>query len=327
MRTIKTDISENTLDAVKSTVSIRPNYLNEYIGQENIKKNLQTAIRAAKIKNTSLGHMLFFGPPGLGKTTISAIIANEMGSRLKTVSGPAIERQGELAAILSSLGENDILFIDEIHRLPKAVEEILYSAMEDYKIDIIVGADQQTKTVTLDLAHFTLIGATTRAGLISNPLRDRFHMVFNMEYYNEKELTQIIKRTALLYGYELDDAAASIIANVSRETPRIANNLTKRITDYLIANEKLPKEKYIRQALKEIGYDEKGFTSTESKYIQCLELNKEKPTGLKTLSAYMGESIDTIAESIEPFLIRKGYILVTPKGRMLTSALLEDKHE
>lgn len=327
MRTIKTDISENTLDAAKNTISIRPNYLNEYIGQENIKKNLQTAIRAAKIKNTSLGHMLFFGPPGLGKTTISAIIANEMGSRLKTVSGPAIERQGELAAILSSLEENDILFIDEIHRLPKVVEEILYSAMEDYKIDIIVGADQQTKTVTLDLAHFTLIGATTRAGLISNPLRDRFHMVFNMEYYNERELTQIIERTALLYGYELDDTAAGVIASVSRETPRIANNLTKRITDYLIANEELPEEKYIRQALKEIGYDEKGFTATESKYIQCLELNKEKPTGLKTLSAYMGESIDTITESIEPFLIRKGYILVTPKGRMLTSALLEDEHE
>lgn len=313
MKTIKTDMRP---PASKQQL-IRPMTFDDYIGQETIKKNLTTSIKASKIRKEALGHILLYGPPGLGKTTLAAIVAKEMEGSLKTVTGPNIERPGEMAAILSNLQEGDFLFIDEIHRLPKPVEEILYSAMEDYKIDILIGEGSQMKTIKIELSQFTLIGATTKVGMVSGPLRDRFQMAFPMEYYTSEELISIIRRTGSLYGMELTREEAALLAAVSRETPRIANNTTKRVADYLLANHQRPCITGIEKALMEMSLDEKGFNPLDRKYITCLKKADGRPVGLKTLSAYLGENTDTITENIEPYLLRKGYIGITARGRIL----------
>lgn len=315
MRTINTEIKE---EPKRKENSLRPQFLCDYIGQAKIKESLSIAISAAKIRKKPIGHILLYGPPGLGKTTLANIVANEMECRLKTVCGPSIEKQGDLAAVLSSLQPNDILFIDEIHRLPKYVEEILYSAMEDYKIDIMIGSGEQSKSITLDIAPFTLIGATTKAGMVSAPLRDRFHLTYNLEYYNEDELTQIIERIAVQNGYVFEREESAIIAKICRQTPRIAINLTNQIINYLLVKNKPADKTAIQEAINIIGYDEKGLNDADRKYIELLQKAGDRPVGLKTISSYLGETVDTITEKIEPFLLRQGYISITSRGRIIS---------
>lgn len=320
MKEIKTQIETQIQN---NQQSLRPLTFEDYIGQSRIVENVKTSISAAKLKKKPLGHILFYGPPGLGKTTMAGIIANEMGVNLRTVSAPNIEKQGEMAAILSSLQEGDILFIDEIHRLPKFVEEILYSAMEDYRIDVLIGEGQQTKTVMLPLPVFTLIGATTKAGMVSAPLRDRFEAIYNLEYYSVDDLAKIALRTSKTEQTKLDMEAAEVIAEAGRGTPRIVNNLTRRVCDYLLANNKNGKKKEIMAALSAIGIDSKGLSLSDRRYLDCLKNASGKPVGLKTISSYLGETTDTIAEDIEPYLIRKGFVQILPRGRFLTEKYLE----
>ena len=329
MKKIKTEIDEKSANLCSNNDLIsgnpdRPIYLSDYIGQESICKNLKTSIKAAKIMNKSLGHILFCGPPGLGKTTLANIVANEMGVKIKTINGPNIERQGELAALLSSLNDGDILFIDEIHRLPKFIEEILYSAMEDYRLDIIIGEGQQSKSISLNLPKFTLIGATTKTGIISKPLKDRFQMIFHMEYYTEKELGKIIKKVISRYNIKIESGIPILIASYCRETPRIAIHIVKRIMDYAIVNElSILKEHDIKNILLELGYYEDGLTNLDIKYINYLRKTKTA-SGLKTIASYLGETPDSIEQDIESYLIRKGYVIVTPRGRLLREFMEEE---
>jgi len=298
--------------------SLRPANLEEYIGQEQIKKNLKVFIQAAKKRNESLDHMLFFGPPGLGKTTLANIIANEMNANIKTISAPMLEKSGDLAAILTNLEEGDILFIDEIHRLKASIEEVLYSAMEDFRLDIVIGSGPAAQTIKIDVARFTLIGATTRAGMLSNPLRDRFGMSFRLNFYNEDELALIINLASKKLGYEIDKDAASEIARRSRGTPRIALRLLKRVRDFAeVENKKLIDKNIAKYALDELGINEHGFDELDIRFLSLLA-NAKKPLGLSTIAAALSEDEDTIEEVIEPFLIANGYIEKTPKGRIAT---------
>jgi Holliday junction DNA helicase RuvB len=303
--------------------SLRPQSLKEYIGQEQLKKNLQVFIEAAKKRGEGLDHILFFGPPGLGKTTLANIIANEMNANIKTISAPMLEKSGDLAAILTNLEEGDILFIDEIHRLKSSIEEVLYSAMEDFRLDIVIGSGPAAQTIKIDVAKFTLIGATTRAGMLSNPLRDRFGMSFRLNFYDNEELAQIVKLASEKLNKKINDSAALEIARRSRGTPRIALRLLKRIRDFAEVNDKkLIDLNIAKYALDELGINEHGFDELDIRFLKLLA-DAKKPLGLSTISAALSEDEGTIEEVIEPFLIANGYIEKTPKGRVATRKTYE----
>ena len=305
--------------------SLRPKNLNEYIGQDKVKGNMKIYIEAAKKRKQPLDHVLLYGPPGLGKTTLSNIISNEMHSNLKITSGPAIEKAGDLAAILTSLSEFDVLFIDEIHRLSKSVEEILYPALEDYTLDIMIGKGPSARSIRLDLPKFTLIGATTRAGSLATPLRDRFGIVNRLELYNTKDLTTIIKRSSKILNVKIEDEAAREIAMRSRGTPRIANRLLKRVTDYaLVLGDGNIDLKIAKHALNQLEIDELGLDEIDRKLLETMIIQYGgRPVGIEALAATIGEEIDTIEDVYEPYLIQIGFIARTLRGRKVLKAAYE----
>ncbi len=299
--------------------TLRPSLWEEYIGQEQIKRNLGVFIEASKKRGEALDHVLFYGPPGLGKTTLALIIANEMNANIKVTAAPMIEKSGDLAAILTNLEEGDILFIDEIHRLSPAVEEILYSSMEDFRIDIIIGSGPAAQTVKIDLPRFTLIGATTRAGMLSNPLRDRFGMNFRMQFYTPQELAQIIAQAAEKLGKEIEQEASLEIAKRSRGTPRIALRLLRRVRDFSdVAGEERITLQRTRYALDELGINTLGFDEMDLKLLQLLAQNRGRPMGLSTIAAALSEDEGTVEDVIEPYLLANGYLERTAKGRCAT---------
>ena len=303
-------------------VSLRPTNFAEYIGQERLKKNLKIAIAAVKKRNdgTTLDHVLLYGPPGLGKTTMANVIAHELGSNLRVTSGPAIERAGDLASILTNLQNGDVLFIDEIHRLRRAVEEILYSAMEDYKLDIVIGKGPAARSVRLDLPHFTVIGATTRTGSLAGPLRDRFGITHRLEYYNESEIGQIIARTANILGTEISEEATATLAARSRLTPRIANRLMKRVRDFAdVHGDGSVNLDIATKALNLMEIDSLGLDPADRNMLQLMLDNYgNRPVGLTTIAALTGDEATTIEDYYEPFLIQLGFIEKTPRGRIVT---------
>ncbi len=302
--------------------TLRPQRLNEYIGQETAKENLRIFIAAAKARNESLEHVLIFGPPGLGKTTLAHIIANEMGSAIKVTSGPAIERAGDLAAILTNLSDGDVLFIDEIHRMNKTIEEILYPAMEDYALDIIIGKGPSARTLRLDLPKFTIIGATTKVSGLSSPLRDRFGNVFRLNFYAPSEIEQIVRRAAKILNTEIDTDSLQEIARRSRQTPRIANRLLKRVRDFaqVKKNGKIDKE-IAREALDMLEVDSCGLDNIDRQFLMALiDKFSGGPTGLNTLASSLSEEMDTIEDVIEPFLLQIGFINRTSRGRIATES-------
>jgi holliday junction DNA helicase RuvB len=300
--------------------TLRPRGLREYVGQQKAKDNLQVFIEAARSRGESLDHVLFYGPPGLGKTTLANIIAFEMGVNIKSTSGPVIEKSGDLAAILTNLEAGDVLFIDEIHRLSPVVEEILYPAMEDYQLDIIIGQGPSARTIKLDLPRFTLVGATTRAGLLSSPLRDRFGVIARLEFYNEEELATIVRRSAQILNIVTDEVGAQEIASRSRGTPRIANRLLRRVRDFaqVLGDGRITKE-IADMALSRLEVDACGLDSMDRQILlTIIDKFSGGPVGLETLAAAVGEEKDTIEDVIEPYLIQQGYLNRTPRGRTAT---------
>ncbi|MGN5883014.1 MULTISPECIES: Holliday junction branch migration DNA helicase RuvB [Staphylococcus] len=312
-------------DEYSFELSLRPHLLRQYIGQASIKANLEVFIKAAKMREEPLDHVLLFGPPGLGKTTLSNIIANEMGVNIRTVTGPAIERPGDLAAILNGLQPGDVLFIDEIHRLSSVVEEVLYPAMEDFYLDIVIGKGEEARSIRIDLPPFTLVGATTRAGSLTGPLRDRFGVHLRLEFYKENELKDIIKRTADVLDTEIDEESAVELAKRSRGTPRIANRLLKRVRDFQQVNE--DDKIYIettKRALQLLQVDDYGLDYIDHKMMRCI-INQYNggPVGLDTIAVSIGEERITIEDVYEPFLIQKGFLERTPRGRKATPLAYE----
>lgn len=305
--------------------SLRPQYLKDYVGQADLKENLDVFIKAAKMRDESLDHVLLYGPPGLGKTTMAYILANEMGTNIKTTSGPSIERAGDLAAILSSLQPGDVLFIDEIHRLPKVVEEVLYPAMEDFYIDVVVGKEEGAKSIRLDLPPFTLVGATTRAGSISSPLRDRFGITSKLNYYTVEELSQIVSRTAKVFDANIDDDAVLEIAKRSRGTPRIANRLFKRVRDFAqVKNDGVINVDITKDSLIKLKVDELGLNDVDVRYLMgIIQRFKGGPVGLEAIASAIGEEAVTLEDVNEPYLLQIGFINRTARGRMVTEKAYE----
>lgn len=316
-RMIETNLIE---EDIKIEGSLRPQTLDDYIGQTKVKDNLKIYIEAAKQRNDALDHVLFYGPPGLGKTTLAGIIANEMGVHMKVTSGPAIEKPGEMAAILNNLQEGDLLFVDEIHRLNRQVEEVLYPAMEDYAIDIMIGKGATARSIRLDLPHFTLVGATTRAGLLTAPLRDRFGVLHRLEFYSVPELKLIILHSARILGVEIDEKGALELARRSRGTPRLANRILKRVRDFAqVKYDGIITEEVANIALDLMDVDKMGLDHID-RNILCTMIEKFKggPVGLDTLAAAIGEDAGTIEDVYEPYLIKNGFLNRTPRGRVVT---------
>ncbi len=321
-RLVEPTMAEHDREEEKIEISLRPTNFGEYIGQEHLKNNMKLAIEAVKKRSdgSTLDHVLLYGPPGLGKTTMAGVIAHELGAALRVTSGPAIERAGDLASILTNLKDGDVLFIDEIHRLRRAVEEVLYSAMEDYKLDIVIGKGPAARSVRLDLPHFTVIGATTRTGSLAGPLRDRFGIIHRLEYYKEPEIEQIITRTAGILNTKIAPDATELLAKRSRLTPRIANRLFKRVRDYADVNgdgivDKATAEKSL--ALMEI--DELGLDPADRNMLRMMYDNYgDKPVGLTTIAALTGDEATTIEDFYEPYLLQLGLLARTPKGRVVT---------
>jgi len=316
-RVITTEALEEDIPA---EYSLRPQTLKEYIGQEKAKNTLKIYIEAAKRRGESLDHVLFYGPPGLGKTTLAGIIANEMGVHMKVTSGPAIEKPGEMAAILNNLSQGDVLFVDEIHRLNRQVEEVLYPAMEDFSIDIVIGKGATARSIRLDLPHFTLVGATTRAGLLTAPLRDRFGVVHHLEFYTNQELQTIVERSAQVLGVEIDTKGALELARRSRGTPRLANRLLKRVRDFAqVKYDGKITEEIARLSLDLLEVDRYGLDQTDRLILHTMiEKFTGGPVGLDTLAAAIGEDAGTIEDVYEPYLIKQGFLNRTPRGRVVT---------
>ena len=313
------DTSEKKEDKFTSEY-IRPMMLDDFIGQTDVKNNLKVFIESAKRRKKSMDHILFYGPPGLGKTTLAGIVAHELGVGFKSTSAPMISKSGDLAAIITNLQQGDVLFIDEIHRLSTSIEEVLYSAMEDFTLDVIIGEGPAARSIKIELPPFTFIGATTRTGLLTNPLRDRFGIPIKMNYYSNDELQNIVKRAANILNIKINDDAAFEIANRSRGTPRIANRLLKRIRDFaIVANSDIITKDIAKDALLKLQVDSKGLDLTDIQYMLCIINNYNGgPVGIETIAASLSESQDTIEEVIEPFLLQKGFLQRTPKGRIIS---------
>lgn len=318
-------ITNHELEEDQFEATIRPDSIDEYIGQSEVKENLEIFIEAAKMRHEPLDHVLLYGPPGLGKTTLAYIITNELGSNLKTASGPSIEKSGDLAAILSTLEAGDVLFIDEIHRMPRYIEEILYPAMEDFTLDIIVGSDSSSRNIKIDLPPFTLVGATTRAGDLTGPLRDRFGIVNKLNYYTVEELTKIVSRSSRVLKCEIDEEAAVELAKRSRGTPRIANRLLKRVRDYALVkgNGRIDLD-ITRYALDKLKVDDGGLDDTDYHLLKSMiEKFNGGPVGIEALASSIGEEATTIEDVYEPYLLQMGYMKRTPRGRVVTKKAYE----